>query len=199
MNALIDHIHQEFDRDAIQPPHRPRSSRACIYQVSTGHPSNERRSSSTKEKTLSVRIAVNGVSKSVSGHLPLSNLDLTRGDFGDDAGMVVENEGISFIGALNDSIEQEWASFSPRLGRWRRWKSIPRHQSCGFLTRHSSCLPTHPSSDADESRPTAAFDPVRHAACGSRPCSRYPSSSDRLQCSLHLLSRQQYIMPTRSR
>jgi hypothetical protein len=34
------------------------------------------------------------------GQLPLSNLNLTDGDFGDDAGMFVENRDFSFVGKL---------------------------------------------------------------------------------------------------
>jgi hypothetical protein len=49
---------------------------------------------------LCLRIAVNGASKSMRGELPLSNLNLTNGDFGDDAGMIVENRDYCFVGML---------------------------------------------------------------------------------------------------
>ncbi|CAF5208822.1 unnamed protein product, partial [Rotaria magnacalcarata] len=50
------------------------------------------------ERNLSLRTAVNGASKSWQGKSPLLNSNLTNGDFGDDAGMVVENKNFCFIG-----------------------------------------------------------------------------------------------------
>jgi hypothetical protein len=47
---------------------------------------------------LCLRVAVNGASKSMRGQLPLSNLNLTNGDFGDDAGMIVDKRDYYFVG-----------------------------------------------------------------------------------------------------
>ena len=43
-------------------------------------------------------MAVNGASKSMRGELPLSNLNLSNGDFGGDAGMFMENRDFCFVG-----------------------------------------------------------------------------------------------------
>jgi hypothetical protein len=52
-------------------------------------------------------VAVNGASKSMWGQLPLSNLNLSNGDFGDDAGMICENRNFCFIGKLNKANKKE--------------------------------------------------------------------------------------------
>ncbi|CAF4823043.1 unnamed protein product [Rotaria socialis] len=75
-----------------------KSSRTCTYQVSNGQVVHERIYAPTIKPKLCLRIAVNGASKSMRGQLPLSNLNLTNGDFGDDAGMIVENRDYCFVG-----------------------------------------------------------------------------------------------------
>ncbi|CAF2738219.1 unnamed protein product [Rotaria sp. Silwood2] len=75
-----------------------KSSRTCTYQVSNGQVIHERIYPPTIKTKLHLRVAVNGASKSMRGQLPLSNLNLTNGDFGDDAGMIVENHDYCFVG-----------------------------------------------------------------------------------------------------
>mgnify|MGYP006933268899 FL=1 len=43
-----------------------------------------------KNQRVHLKLAVNGVSKSMKEHIPMANLDLQEGDFGD-AGLFVEN------------------------------------------------------------------------------------------------------------
>jgi len=87
--AFIDHIDEKFNTKIDQISNEHKSSRPCTYQVSTGHIIQ-----------LYLHIAVNGASKSMRGQLPLSNLNLNNGDFGDDAGMFIENRDFCFIGKL---------------------------------------------------------------------------------------------------
>ncbi|CAF1353982.1 unnamed protein product [Rotaria sordida] len=75
-----------------------KSSRTCTYQVFNGQVVHERIYPATMKTKLCLRVAVNGASKSMRGQLPLSNLNLTNGDFGDDAGMIVENRDYCFVG-----------------------------------------------------------------------------------------------------
>ena len=72
--------------------------RTCTYQVSNGKVVHERIYPATAKTKLCLRVAVNGASKSMRGELPLSNLNLTNGDFGDDAGMFVDNRDYCFVG-----------------------------------------------------------------------------------------------------
>ncbi|CAF0926070.1 unnamed protein product [Didymodactylos carnosus] len=53
---------------------------------------------SSNDKVSCLRIAVNGASKSMRGQLPMGNMNLTNGDFGDDAGMILENRDFCFVG-----------------------------------------------------------------------------------------------------
>lgn len=43
-------------------------------------------------------MAVNGASKFMKGQVPVSNLNLINGDFGDDAGIFMENRDFCFVG-----------------------------------------------------------------------------------------------------
>lgn len=75
-----------------------KSSRTCTYRVSNGQIVHERIYPARMKDKVCLRVAVNGASKSMRGLLPLSNLNLSNGDFGDDAGMFVENPDYCFVG-----------------------------------------------------------------------------------------------------
>jgi hypothetical protein len=76
-----------------------KASRTSTYQESNGQIIHERVYPGVVMKSkLCLRIAVNGASKSMRGQLPLANLNLINGDFGDDAGMIVDNRDYSFVG-----------------------------------------------------------------------------------------------------
>lgn len=77
-----------------------KSPRTSTYEVSNGQVVHERiyPATAVEKKKLCLRVAVNGASKSMRGALPWSNLNLTSGDFGDDAGMIVENREHCFVG-----------------------------------------------------------------------------------------------------
>ena len=66
------------------------------------------RSSSTRmdRRKLRLNIAVNGVSKSMRGYVPISNVNLKRGDFGDDVGLFTENSQFSFVGKSKECEER---------------------------------------------------------------------------------------------
>lgn len=57
--------------------------------------------SNMKQKPLSLNFAVNGLSKFSNGSFPLKNSNLTHGDFGDDAGMIIDNKNFSFVGRIS--------------------------------------------------------------------------------------------------
>jgi hypothetical protein len=78
--------------------------RTSTYKVPNGQVVHERIYGGTKATKLHLCVAVNGASKSMRGQLPLSNLNLTHGDFGDDAGMVVENQDYCFVGSSSTEI-----------------------------------------------------------------------------------------------
>ncbi len=82
----------------LESSSKRKSPRTSTYQVSNGQVIHERIYPGIKKQQLSLRIAVNGASKSMRGQLPLSNLNLTNGDFGDDAGMIVDNRDYCFVG-----------------------------------------------------------------------------------------------------
>lgn len=106
--------------------------RTSTYRVPNGQVVHERVYGATKGKKLHLCVAVNGASKSMRGQLPLSNLNLTNGDFGDDAGMIVENRDYCFVGSSSteiESIAKKGFSFF-RLSRWSWWQSFTWNQSC---------------------------------------------------------------------
>jgi len=74
------------------------TSKTSTYQISTGQIVHERIYPAVKQDKLHLSVAVNGASKAMRGQLPLANLNLTNGDFGDDAGMVIENSDFCFVG-----------------------------------------------------------------------------------------------------
>jgi hypothetical protein len=92
--AFIDHIHEKFNIKTDEISNEHKSQRACTYQVSTVQTNHEQ----IYPRKLCLHIAVNGVSKSIQGQLPLLNLNINNGDFGDDAGMFVENGDFCFLG-----------------------------------------------------------------------------------------------------
>jgi hypothetical protein len=82
----------------VETPVKRKSPPTSTYQVSNGQVVHERIYPAVVKNKLCLRVAVNGASKSMRGQLPLSNLNLTNGDFGDDAGMVVDNRDYCFVG-----------------------------------------------------------------------------------------------------
>lgn len=109
--AFIDQIDEKFDTetDEISPEYK--ISRAPTYQVTTGQVIHERIYPSRLEKELSLRMAVNGASKSMRGQVPISNLNLLSGDFGDDAGVFMENRNFCFVGKFNDDKKKKIFDF----------------------------------------------------------------------------------------
>ncbi|CAF1251591.1 unnamed protein product [Rotaria sordida] len=93
--AFIDHINTKFTNKNTEISNERKLS---TYKVSTGQIIHKGIYPAKIEKHLCLRIAVNGASKSLRGQLPLSNLNLNNGDFGDDAGMIVENRNFCFVG-----------------------------------------------------------------------------------------------------
>ncbi|CAF1015588.1 unnamed protein product [Adineta ricciae] len=75
-----------------------KSPKTSTYQEPNGKIVHERVYPATVNTRFCFRIAVNGASKSMRGELPLSNLNLSNGDFGDDAGMFMENRNFCFVG-----------------------------------------------------------------------------------------------------
>ncbi|CAF3211707.1 unnamed protein product [Rotaria socialis] len=94
--AFIDRLHEKCITNYTQVSNECKSSRCNKLPVDEN---NHRKASVDKtERNLSLRIAVNGASKSWQGKSPLLNSNLTNGDFGDDAGMAVENKNFCFVG-----------------------------------------------------------------------------------------------------
>jgi len=83
-----------------------KTPRTSTYQVSNGRVVHERIYPGVVKEKLCLRVAVNGASKSMRGQLPLANLNLTNGDFGDDAGMFVNNRDHCFVGLFVFSFER---------------------------------------------------------------------------------------------
>ncbi|CAF3549284.1 unnamed protein product [Rotaria sp. Silwood1] len=98
VTSYIDNKQEKFLNKNNLTSYKRKSSRTCTYQVSNGQVVHERIYPATIKTKLCLRVAVNGASKSMRGQLPLSNLNLTNGDFGDDAGMIVENRDYCFVG-----------------------------------------------------------------------------------------------------
>ena len=96
--------HPERKSEIIPKRKSPRTS---TYQVSNGQVVHERIYPANVNEKLCLRVAVNGASKSMRGQLPLSNLNLANGDFGDDAGMFVDNRDYCFVGKLFEKIISE--------------------------------------------------------------------------------------------
>jgi hypothetical protein len=80
----MDQLHDKFS-----------SKTECTYPTSPREIIHER---IYPRKNLILNIAVNGASKSMRGQLPISNFSLDNGDFGDDAGMFVENRDFCIVG-----------------------------------------------------------------------------------------------------
>jgi hypothetical protein len=83
----------------------------------------------SRHQKLALRIAVNGASKDMRGQCPASNLSLIDGDFGDDAGMFVDNEDTSFVGKSCADLQGTGNSMKPSFGRRGRWQSSAGSQS----------------------------------------------------------------------
>lgn len=126
---------------------KPKSPRTSTYQVSNGQVIHERIYPGNLKNKLCLRVAVNGASKSMRGELPLSNLNLTNGDFGDDAGMFVDNREYCFVGKYIGQKQdiRNNVFFSLRFSRWCWWKSFSWYQSSRFLSSYSCFLSKYSS------------------------------------------------------
>lgn len=98
--AILDRIDETHTEKKIQLSNDNKSSRTYNYRVSKQQATHEELYQSKAPTNLCLRIAVNGVSKSSRGPLSLSNSILHHGDYGDDAGMIVENRDYCFVGKL---------------------------------------------------------------------------------------------------
>lgn len=96
--ASIDHIYENINTKTEQISKKHRLSRTSSHQTSKRQTIRERIYPKRVERNLCLNMAVNGVSKSLRGQVPVSNLDLNNGDFGDDAGMFTENQDFCFVG-----------------------------------------------------------------------------------------------------
>ena len=126
------------------------ASRTSTYQVPNGQVVHER---TYGAKKLHLCVAVNGASKSMRGQLPLSNLDLTNGDFGDDAGMIVENRDYCFVGAsaieidstrAKDLVFQAWLTEQVAIVRWGSILRISLERSSPPVDNFSVSVPSNP-------------------------------------------------------
>ena len=98
---------KEFHRSKLV-----KTSRTATYQIGTGQLVHERIYTGAKKSKIHLAIAVNGASKSMRGQLPLSNLNLTNGDFGDDAGMIMETRDYCFVGEQKNLEKIQFDIFS---------------------------------------------------------------------------------------
>ncbi len=92
--ACVDHIYENINAQTEQISKKHR----LTHKISKRQIPRERIYSQKIEKTLYLNIAINGASKSLRGQVPVSNLDLQNGDFGDDAGIFTENQDFCFVG-----------------------------------------------------------------------------------------------------
>jgi hypothetical protein len=97
VTTVIDNLHEKANR---QISDGYKSLRSCAHQGSTGEIIYERIHPATNKTKLCLHIAVNGASKSMRGAIPLLNSNLNHGDFGDDAGMFIDNRDCCFVGKL---------------------------------------------------------------------------------------------------
>jgi hypothetical protein len=97
-NARVTASTESTDDHSTPQLNKQQTSRTCTYQVSNGQIIHERIYPAVNKGKLHLSVAVNGASKSMRGQLPLANLNLTNGDFGDDAGMILENSDYCFVG-----------------------------------------------------------------------------------------------------
>ncbi|CAF1190055.1 unnamed protein product [Adineta steineri] len=98
INAFLDYVHDRFNNKTKQLCTERKSTRSSIHEISPRSTISETIYPIIKEKKLCLHIAVNGVSKSLRGQIPLSNLNINNGDFGDDAGMFVDTRNSCFVG-----------------------------------------------------------------------------------------------------
>ncbi|CAF1283631.1 unnamed protein product [Adineta steineri] len=98
VTAYAEKPAEKIIKKPIVTSSKRKSPQTSTYHESNGQVVHERIYPPTKTTKLCLRVAVNGASKSMRGELPLSNLNLTNGDFGDDAGMFFENRDNCFVG-----------------------------------------------------------------------------------------------------
>ena len=89
---------KQYNSRVAAIPAKHKTPQTSTYQQANGQIIHERIYPAVGKDKLCLSIAVNGASKSMRGQLPLANLNLTNGDFGDDAGMIVDNRDYSFVG-----------------------------------------------------------------------------------------------------
>lgn len=97
-NTRVTAVPEKKSPKKFETISKGKSPRTSTYQVSNGRVVHERIYPGISKDKLCLRVAVNGASKSMRGQLPLANLNLTNGDFGDDAGMFVNNRDYCFVG-----------------------------------------------------------------------------------------------------
>ena len=100
VSVLVGHLDDTFTNKTKHRSNERKPVCDLTYHISPSQIIHEKLHPGINETNLCLRIAVNGASKSLRGELPLSNLNLNQGDFGDDAGMIVENRHFCFIGKL---------------------------------------------------------------------------------------------------
>jgi hypothetical protein len=100
VTLCVDHLYEKFNNKTEEIPDKYKSLCSFTYQAPTGKRIHEKIYPEIKNRKLYLNIAVNGASKSMQGDFPLSNLNLNKGDFGDDAGMNFENRDYCFVGKL---------------------------------------------------------------------------------------------------
>jgi NAD-dependent SIR2 family protein deacetylase len=100
VTTFIDNLHEKANKTNRQISDGHKSLRSCTHQGSTGEIIYERVHPATNKTKLCLHIAVNGASKSMRGAIPLLNSNLNHGDFGDDAGMFIDNRDCCFVGKL---------------------------------------------------------------------------------------------------
>ncbi|UJR26772.1 hypothetical protein I4U23_008086 [Adineta vaga] len=98
INTFLEYIYEKFDNKTKQVSNERQSICSKTYQVPKRPTIPERIYPTINETKLRLNIAVNGMSKSLRGQVPLSNLNINKGDFGDDAGMFVDNRSFCFVG-----------------------------------------------------------------------------------------------------
>lgn len=99
-NTRVTAVPEKKSPKKFETISKGKSPRTSTYQVSNGRVVHERIYPGISKDKLCLRVAVNGASKSMRGQLPLANLNLTNGDFGDDAGMFVNNRDYCFVGSF---------------------------------------------------------------------------------------------------
>lgn len=98
VGTYFNYLHEKFNNTNKQIYDGHKSLHSYISQVPKRLSVLERLYPATTKPKLCLQIAVNGASKTMRGQIPMSNLNINNGDFGDDAGMFVDNRDYCFVG-----------------------------------------------------------------------------------------------------